>query len=96
MPLSLFLPGYSLSNKLESQEATIIIGWYTFVMHLLSGFYFIDVYRGSFSDSVISPLFEYGSGVMSSLAIILAVYSFIYMFTASLGLIKGVKNVSIT
>lgn len=95
MPLSLILPGYSLSSKLESRDATIIIGWYTLVLHLLSAFYFLDVYRGSSSDWVPSPLFEFPSETMYTLAIVLAIYSFIYMVVASLGLIRGVKTVSL-
>lgn len=92
MPLSLILPGYTMNSKLESRDATIVIAWYTFVLHLLAAFYFLDVYRGSSSDWVPSPLFEYSLETMYTLAIILAAYSFLYMI-ASLGLIRGVETV---
>lgn len=95
MPLSLMLPGYTMSSKLESRDATIIIAWYTFVLHLIAAFYFLDVCRGSPSDWVPSPLFEYPLETMYTLAIILAIYSFLYMLIASLGLIRGVKTVSL-
>lgn len=95
MPLSLCLPGYTMSSKLESPEATIFIGWYTFVLHLLFGFYCLDVYRGSASDWVASPLFELSGDTLATAAIVLAAYSFIYMFVASLGIIRGVKTVSL-
>lgn len=81
-----------MNSKLESRDATIIIGWYTFVLHLLSAFYFLDVYRGSSSDWVPSPLFEYSTDTMYTLAIILAIYSLSFMVTGSLGLIWGVKT----
>lgn len=94
MPLSLILPGYTMSSKVESRDATIIIGWYTFVLHLLAAFYFLDILLGSSSDWISSPLFEYSRDTMYTLATILSIYSFLYMVVASLGLIKGVKSVS--
>lgn len=85
-----------MSSKVESRDATIIIGWYTFVLHLLAAFYFLDILLGSSSDWVPSPLFEYSQDTTNTLATILCIYSFIFMFVASLGLVKGVKSVSIT
>lgn len=94
MPLSLFLPGYSLSSNLESRDATIIIGWYTMIIHFLAAFYFLDVYRGNSSDWVPSPIFEYSNETMYMLAMSLAIYSVLYIMIASLGLVRGVKTVS--
>lgn len=94
MPLSLILPGYTMSSKVESRDATIIIAWYTFVLHLLAAFYFLDILLGSSSDWVPSPLFEYSKETMYTLATILCIYSFLFMIFASLGLVKGVKSVS--
>lgn len=84
-----------MSSKVESRDATIIIGWYTFLLHFLSAFYFVDVYGGSNSDAVISPLFEYSEETMRSVALLLAIYSIIYMTTGALGLIRGVRTVSL-
>ena len=95
MPHPLFIPGYSLDSRLESRQATIFIGWYTFVLHFLVGFYFLDVFRGSNSDWVASPLFEYSNGSMRTAAAIVALYSFLFMLFGSLGLIRGVKTASI-
>ena len=92
MPMSLFLPGYTLSSRLGSREATIFIGWYTLILHFLAAFYFLDVYRGNSSDWIPSPIFEYSSETMLAIALALAIYSLIYIITASLGLIKGGKN----
>lgn len=94
MPLSLFLPGYSLNPRLESGDATIIIGWYTLIIHFLMTFYFLDVYRGNGSDWVPGPTFEYSTNALYTIALLLAVYSALYMVIASLGLIRGVKTVS--
>lgn len=94
MPMSLFLPGFTLNSKLESHRATIIIGWYTFMLHLMLAVYCLDIYRGSASDWVGSPLFGYSTVTMDYLAIGLAIYSIIYMIFGSLGLIRGVKTVS--
>jgi hypothetical protein len=92
MPKSLYLPGYSLSSEVESQDATILIGWMTLFTHFLALFYFLDVYRGTNSDIIISLTFEYSNGTMHAIALALAIYSIIYMITASLGLILGVKT----
>lgn len=94
MPLSLFLPGYSLDSKLESGDATIIIGWYTLIIHFLMTFFFLDVYRGNESDWVLAPTFEYTNETMYLIALTLAIYSATYIVIASLGLIRGVKTVS--
>lgn len=90
--MSLILPGYSLSGKLESRDATIIIGWWTFLIHFLMTFYFLDVYRGGGSDWVPAPTFEYSNDTMNTIAIALTIYSVVYMLFASLGLIRGVKT----
>uniref|UniRef100_A0A6G1SMM0 Uncharacterized protein n=1 Tax=Aceria tosichella TaxID=561515 RepID=A0A6G1SMM0_9ACAR len=92
MPMSLFLPGYSLSSKLESRDATIIIGWYTLILHFLAAFYFLDIYRGNNSDWIPSPIFEYSTDTMYAISLGLAIYSVIYIILASLGLVKGVKT----
>lgn len=94
MPLSLKLPGYPDIPKYESREATIFVGWYTLALHALALFYFLDVYRGSASDWVLSPIFEYSKDSMYSTALSLSLYCFIYSIVASLGLIRGVKAVS--
>lgn len=94
MALSFALPYLGYSFKLDSPNATILIGLYTFILHMLFGFYNLDVYRGSSSDWVPSPIFELSVDTMNSVAIILAIYSFLYMFIASLGLIHGVQTVS--
>jgi len=92
MPKSLFLPGYSLNSELGSQDATILIGWCTFLLHFLAAFYFLDVYRGGSSDWVASPIFEYSNGTMHTVAIGLAIFSFLHMMVASPSLIRGVKT----
>lgn len=92
MPKSLFLPGYSFNSRLESQDATILIGWYTFLLHFLATFYFLDIYRGGNSDWVPSPIFEYSNGSMQTVSLVFATFSIMYMLLASLGLIKGVKS----
>lgn len=91
----MIFPGYSMSSKLESRDATILIAWYTLLLHLMATFYFLDIYRGSDSDWIPSPLFEYQTDTMYVLALTLAIYSFLYMIVASLGLLKGVQSVSI-
>lgn len=96
MPKTLKLPNYFLDSNLDSQDSTIFIGWYTMFLHFLAGFYFLDVLRGSASDFVLSPVFEYSSDSMYKLSVFLAIYSFLYMIVASLSLIKGVKSVSFT
>lgn len=83
-----------MSSKLESPRATIIIGWWTLFLHLLFGFYCLDIYRGSASDWIASPFFELSADTKNTAAIILAAYSFLYMLIASLGLIEGVRTVS--
>lgn len=92
MPASLTLPGYNLESKVESRDATILIGYYTFCLHLLAGFYFLDVFRGSESDWEISPLFEYSTDSVQAIALLIALYCFTFMIVASLGLVRGVKQ----
>lgn len=94
MPLSLKIPGYPDIPERESKDATIMIGWYSFIIHLVAAVYFLDVYRGGSSDLVVSPIFEYSKDSMRSMAFSLAIYSILYMFLGSLGLIRGVKKVS--
>lgn len=92
MPMSLFLPGYSLSSKLESRDATIIIGWYTFLIHFLAVFYFLDVCRGNHTDWILSPVFEYSNETMYAISMALASYSIIYLIAGSLALVRGVRT----
>lgn len=95
MPLSLVLPFYTMNSGLKTRDATIFIAWYTLVLHCLATFYFLDLYRGSASDWIPSPLFEYQPDTMHVLALVLAIYSFLYIFVASQALLIGVKSVSI-
>lgn len=91
MPKSLFLPGYSLNSQLDSQDATILIGWYTFIIHFLATFYFLDIQRGNDSTWIPSPIFEYSNESMRSISLMLSVFSIMFMIF-SLGLIRGVKK----
>lgn len=94
MPKSLKLPGYPDLYNLESRKGIILIAWYTLILHIICGFYFIDLYIGHASDSLISPLFEYSREYSESAALMIIIYSIFYTVFASLGLIKGVSAVS--
>lgn len=96
MPLSCSaIPGLCLRD-LESYEATQLIAWYTFVQHLLIAFFFLDIYRGSpLSNWIPSPIFEYSNDEVKTVALSLAIFCFLYMFIASLGLLRGLKEVSV-
>lgn len=94
MATPLILPGYPDIPQLESRQGTILIGWYTFVLHFLAGFYFLDVYRGGNSDWILSPVFDYPQEASRTYALGFVIYSFSFMFFGSIGLIKGVEAVS--
>lgn len=95
MPKSCWAPCFSLTHEhLESRSATILIAWYTFVLHVLSLGYFIGLIRGERSDEFYSPLFEYGNPDMAVLATLAAIYSGVYLIIGCLGLVRGVKTVS--
>lgn len=95
MPKSLVLPGYPDIPRLESRQGTILIGWFTLVLHFLAGFYFLDIYRGGASDWIVSPIFEYSKDISRTYSIAIAAYSFLFMIFGSIGLIKGVKVVCV-
>lgn len=91
MPMKLSLPGYNLESKLDSQDATIFIGYLTLFTHFLATFFFLDIARGGTSDWIPSPIFEYQPSTAATLALIIACYSIIYMVSCKL-LIRGVKK----
>lgn len=87
--MKLSLLGYNL----DSRDATIFIGYYTLFIHFLATFFFLDALRGSNSDWVVSPLFEYPQATSFTLGSIFASYCIAHMIS-SLGLVRGVKTVS--
>lgn len=81
------------SGFLSLRNASIIISFYTALIHVLIFFYSVFILNKGQSDAFYSPLFEFNRYGMNCISIFLIIYSWIFILCCCFGLIHGIQTV---
>jgi len=84
------------SGYLGLERASLVIGTYTGVLHVVFGIYGLYILLGGQSDTFFTPFFEFSRKDMNSLAILFIVYCAAFVVAGSIGLRHGIKSVSLS